>query len=85
MILQMKKIIVGLGNPGQCFATTRHNAGALLVEFLRQWQRLPNFATHKTAQCLISKGNIAGKEVVLLLPQTYMNMSGEAEIGRAHV
>lgn len=78
MILQMKKIIVGLGNPGQCFATTRHNAGALLVEFLCKQQRLPYFVTHKTAKSLMTKGNIAGREVFLLLPQTYMNMSGEA-------
>ena len=57
MILQMKKIIVGLGNPGKCFATTRHNAGALLVEFLCKQQRLPYFVTHKTAADQIGRAS----------------------------
>ncbi|MBQ4313215.1 MAG: aminoacyl-tRNA hydrolase [Clostridia bacterium] len=69
-------IIVGLGNPGKKYESTRHNAGfialdALAAEYGIRVDRLKWNA-------LTGSGTIAGKKVLLLKPQTYMNNSGEA-------
>ena len=70
----MPALIVGLGNPGPEYARTRHNAGFLCVEELARrgglkWER-PRL---KAAQ---ARGKLAGRDVVLAKPQTYMNLSG---------
>ncbi len=70
----MPALIVGLGNPGKEYADTRHNVGFRCVDELArrhhlQWEK-PRL---KAAQ---ARGIIAGKEVVLAKPQTYMNLSG---------
>lgn len=71
------KLIVGLGNPGQRYRTTRHNTGALFVDHLlaqlkdeARWERKPDF------QALVAAGELYGQRVTLALPQTYMNASG---------
>ena len=67
-------IIVGLGNPGTQYSNTHHNAGFMAVEKLadssKDWK-----SEHKA---LTMKVNIAGEECLLVKPQTYMNLSGEA-------
>jgi PTH1 family peptidyl-tRNA hydrolase len=70
----MPALIVGLGNPGPEYARTRHNAGFLCVDELARrgglkWER-PRL---KAAQ---ARGKLAGRDVVLAKPQTYMNLSG---------
>lgn len=69
-------IIVGLGNPGKKYENTRHNMGFLAVDVLAQKYDIKiNKIKFKS---LVGEGNIAGQKVVLVKPQTYMNLSGEA-------
>jgi PTH1 family peptidyl-tRNA hydrolase len=74
----MKFIIVGLGNPGGEYATTRHNAGRLVLEEFRLAHRLPDWEMKKPYSALATKGAIAGAEVLLLEPETMMNNSGKS-------
>ena len=71
------KLIVGLGNPGDKYADTRHNAGEWLIERLaRHFNISLNPESKffgKTARTLVN-----GKEVRLLIPTTFMNLSGKA-------
>ncbi|HXG43192.1 MAG TPA: aminoacyl-tRNA hydrolase [Gemmatimonadales bacterium] len=67
---------MGLGNPGPEYEKTRHNAGFLLADHLaRRWQ-LPPFRRVPAAR--ETRGTVAGQDVLLLKPQTYMNRSGAA-------
>lgn len=69
-------IVVGLGNPGKKYETTRHNIGFITVE--RMSERL-NIKVNKIKfKSLVGEGFINGKKVILVKPQTYMNLSGEA-------
>jgi PTH1 family peptidyl-tRNA hydrolase len=69
------RLIVGLGNPGAEYEQTRHNAGFWLVDNLAQAQGR-NLARESRFQALAGKTVIAGQEVWLLEPQTFMNRSG---------
>ena len=75
--MTLLKLIVGLGNPSPEYDHTRHNIGALWVRRLaRDWQiDLRNEAKFKGE---VGRGIIAGVDVRLLLPDTYMNLSGDA-------
>lgn len=69
-------IIVGLGNPGSEYRNTRHNMGFETVEILADRFSIPtDFVKHK-AMC--GKGIIEGQKVMLAMPQTFMNLSGES-------
>lgn len=68
------RLIAGLGNPGSEYALTRHNAGFWLVDRLAS---LP-LARESRFNALAAKTRIAGQEVWLLQPQTYMNRSGQS-------
>jgi PTH1 family peptidyl-tRNA hydrolase len=68
--------VVGLGNPGREYARTRHNLGFDVVERLGVRHRFP--AAREVSGALTSRGRIAGQEVMLIQPQTYMNLSGDA-------
>lgn len=72
----MKKIIVGLGNPGISYQQTRHNAGALFLDFLRINYHFAQFKYWRKKIALYSEGAINGQELVLFFPQTFMNLSG---------
>ena len=69
-------IIVGLGNPGDKYKYTRHNAGFLVLSYISQ--KLGVDINKSKFKALCTECNIAGKRVLLMLPQTYMNNSGEA-------
>ncbi len=71
-----KYLIVGLGNPGRRYATTRHNAGFWVVGELARRHDLSKFTEERKA--LTADGIIGGKRVLLAMPQTYMNLSGES-------
>lgn len=71
------KLIVGLGNPGQEYAQTRHNAGALFVEQLADKMGCP-LAVDKKYFGLTGKFSHKGQDIRLLIPTTYMNRSGQA-------
>lgn len=68
------KIIVGLGNPGRDYAVTRHNLGFMVVdEIARRYsaeERRPRFRAH------LAEFFVDGEKVILVKPQTYMNLSG---------
>lgn len=69
-------MIVGLGNPGQKYENTRHNAGFTTIDRLAQTKNVPiNKLKYKA---LLGDCVIAGKKTLLLKPQTFMNSSGEA-------
>lgn len=71
------KVIVGLGNPGQQYANTPHSVGfecldALAAEIGAAWEM------KKAFNALLARGVFAGVPVLLVKPQTYMNLSGDA-------
>ena len=69
-------IIVGLGNPGKQYENTRHNMGFLAVDLLAEKY---NIEVNKLKfKALVGEGRIAGQKVLLVKPQTYMNLSGES-------
>lgn len=70
------KIIVGLGNPGDEYKFTRHNAGFIMIDKFAE-QNGMEFNKNKF-KSLVAEKNINGEKVILLKPQTYMNLSGEA-------
>ena len=70
------KLLVGLGNPGSDYAMTRHNMGFQAVDAI-----VRRFSFGKWKQdCkgLIAKGEIDGEKVIILKPETFMNLSGES-------
>lgn len=69
-------IIVGLGNPGDKYTHTRHNAGFMALAYISE--RLGVRVNRAKFRSLYARAEIAGAEVLLLAPQTYMNLSGEA-------
>lgn len=70
------KLIIGLGNPGPEYKATKHNIGFEVVRSLAKECGIK--IREKKHFSLIGKGRIAGEEVILVLPQTYMNLSGKA-------
>ena len=68
-------IVVGLGNPGAQYLHTRHNAGFLAIDYIGdKYNARVNKSAHKG---LVGEATIAGKRVLLVKPQTFMNLSGE--------
>ncbi|MCX6108195.1 MAG: aminoacyl-tRNA hydrolase [Proteobacteria bacterium] len=70
------KLIVGLGNPGPKYETTRHNAGFLLLDQIAQRAKI-NWEASKF-QGLIGRGSLWGESSILLKPLTFMNLSGRS-------
>jgi PTH1 family peptidyl-tRNA hydrolase len=71
------RLIAGLGNPGPQYQHTRHNVGADFVAALAQRFRIP-LAEDGKFKGLVGRGLVAGHEVRLLLPLTYVNLSGDS-------
>lgn len=71
------KLIVGLANPGAEYAATRHNAGAWFVDLLAQRFNQP-LKNEPKFFGYTSRINIDGKDIRLLVPTTFMNLSGKA-------
>lgn len=69
-------IIVGLGNPDRQYQNTRHNIGFDVVDTIAEKYGIA--MGEKKHKAVIGKGFIAGQKVVLVKPQTYMNLSGES-------
>ncbi|HVG38823.1 MAG TPA: aminoacyl-tRNA hydrolase, partial [Pyrinomonadaceae bacterium] len=70
-------LIVGLGNPGSEYEWTRHNLGFMLIGRLA---RAAGAGEPKRSECraLVGRAEIEGRDVELVKPQTYMNLSGES-------
>ena len=69
-------LIVGLGNPEQEYANTRHNMGFDVINKISKNYNIE--VTKNKYEGLYGKGEIEGEKVILLKPQTYMNLSGQA-------
>ncbi len=76
----MDYIILGLGNPGSEYANTRHNAGFLTVDYLAK--KCGTSVDRLKFKSLCGTGELGGKKILFMKPQTYMNNSGEA-VGEA--
>ncbi len=77
MIEVFPRLIVGLGNPGAKYDRTRHNIGFDLVDQLaKRWQI--SVADQKKFQGLVGEGWVNRQKIVLLKPQTFMNLSGQS-------
>ena len=66
--------IVGLGNPGEKYAHTRHNAGFDVIDILSQKLDIP--VKKLKCQGMIGEGVAGGQKIALIKPQTFMNLSG---------
>lgn len=69
-------IIVGLGNPGREYQNTRHNIGFDVIEALADIAGIS--VIERKHKAIIGKGILDGQRVILVKPQTYMNLSGES-------
>ena len=70
------KVIVGLGNPGKKYDNTRHNIGFEALDYIADKEGI-NINTGKY-KALIGTGYMGGEKVLLVKPQTFMNLSGES-------
>ena len=68
-------IIVGLGNPGARYTSTRHNIGFRFIDLLAKRYEIK--LGERRAKVILGRGSIAGQDVVLAKPRTFMNNSGE--------
>lgn len=73
------KLIVGLGNPGQQYAQTRHNAGFWFVERMSETFNI-TMTLDKKFHGMVGRGLVYDMDIRLLLPHTFMNKSGEAVV-----
>jgi PTH1 family peptidyl-tRNA hydrolase len=73
--MENKLLIVGLGNPGNKYKLTRHNVGFMVLDRLAEHIKVD---FEKIGNSQIAQANINGKEIYLMKPQTFMNLSGEA-------
>ncbi len=69
-------VVAGLGNPGKEYDTTKHNVGFWVIDQLAEKYNIE--VTKFKHKALIGDGIIEGKKVLLVKPQTYMNLSGES-------
>ncbi len=71
------KLIVGLGNPGSKYENTRHNVGFMFIDYMA---KAYNVSFSRKNNYEFAEINIRGEKVILVKPQTFMNLSGEAVI-----
>lgn len=71
-------LIVGLGNPGKDYVSTRHNAGFVFVDALRVMWDFPTFSQSKKCFAEISKSQHNSTAIILAKPMTFMNHSGQS-------
>jgi PTH1 family peptidyl-tRNA hydrolase len=77
-------VIIGLGNPGEKYIGTRHNAGFAFLEKIRSVWNFPDFQLEKKFNAEISKGKFAKQDVLLVKPQTFVNLSGNTVLKILH-
>jgi len=70
------KLIVGLGNPGRAYANNRHNIGFICINHFGRSHGIK--LDRKQGRARIGMGKVAGNEVVVAKPQTYVNLSGKS-------
>lgn len=72
------KIFVGLGNPGAEYANTKHNVGFMLADRLAKEIGADNWRNNFNA--LVAESFVDGEKILIVKPQTFMNLSGEAVV-----
>ena len=77
----MALVIVGIGNPGKEYEKTRHNAGRMAVELLAKQEGADDFEFNKKANALVAETKVGGEKATLVLPETFVNLSGKAVAG----
>lgn len=70
------KIIIGLGNPGNEYEGSRHNAGFMIIDKLNKLLNFEDFKEKTKFNALVSEGNFREEKVILVKPLTFMNLSG---------
>lgn len=70
------KLIVGLGNPGKKYEKTRHNMGFMTIDKFSEISKLD--FDKEDFKGLLAKGTLFDQDIILLKPQTFMNLSGES-------
>jgi len=78
ILLFMPYIIAGLGNPGEEYKETRHNAGRIMVEKIAKAYNFSEWKHDKKLNALTTKGEIDDEKIQLVNPETFMNKSGGA-------
>ena len=76
-------LIVGLGNPGDQYASSRHNMGFMTLDYLME-ERVGEEINKKGFHGLYTKAMFCGEQVLFLKPQTYMNLSGQSVVEAMH-
>ena len=77
------RLVVGLGNPGDRYRGTRHNVGFEVIDEVARRHGIS--VRRRQFRALVGDGLVAGVRVVLVEPQTYMNLSGESVGGLARM
>lgn len=75
------KLLLGLGNPEKKYENTRHNAGFIMIDRIKEAYRFPDFKLESKFHAELSVGNAhvrSENKIILAKPQTFMNRSGEA-------
>jgi PTH1 family peptidyl-tRNA hydrolase len=70
------KVIIGLGNPGKKYEDTRHNVGFITIDKISDKWGIP--VQQSKFRAIVGEGRIETEKVLLVKPQTYMNLSGES-------
>lgn len=76
------KVIIGLGNPGKKYEETRHNVGFMTIDKISKEWGIP--VQQAKFRALVGEGRIDFEKVLLVKPQTYMNLSGESVVEILH-
>jgi len=71
-------LIVGLGNPGEEYAGTRHNIGFICLDEFARKNGFESWTNKKDLKCELAQATLGDTRVILVKPQTFMNLSGEA-------
>ena len=71
-------VIIGLGNPGEKFKNTRHNAGFMALDEFKEKNNFPEFKISKKMKAELSENYLEEKKIILAKPQTFMNNSGKS-------
>ena len=71
------KLVVGLGNPGEQYARTRHNIGFMVLDELAA-ELSASWSNESKFKAQIAESNLNGEKVMLAKPQTFMNLSGNS-------
>ena len=80
MMRGMAWVIVGLGNPGEKYQSTRHNTGRMAVEYFAKSAKLNAWREDKKSKSLAAGGMVGKTTVAVVLPDTFMNKSGSAVV-----